>query len=171
MIVIMSDTHRQGGPNLDGALESAIQSADRVLHAGDFTTRATYETLDALAGDLIAVHGNADQPALQQTLPGKQVVDIGPLTVAMTHAVRGGQTGRMMFGRAHNVDLVVTGHTHEPALATGEDPALLNPGSHADPRGNRPGYATIDIGGSEATIELRDMDGAIIEDSVISLTS
>ena len=48
-----------------------------------------------------------------------------------------------MAGRQSNADLVVYGHSHDPGVQDGSVP-LCNPGSHADPRWNRPAHAELE---------------------------
>jgi len=69
-----------------------------------------------------------------------------------------------MFGRSRGADVVVFGHSHRPTVVETDDVTLLNPGSHADPRGNQPGFATLeerDDGGLEGSI--RHPDGTVLE--------
>lgn len=145
MIVVVSDTHRTDRPGLDGSLREAVQSADRVLHAGDFTTEAVLEGFESNSRSLLGVAGNRDGPGVSERLPAARTLAIGPYTVAMTHRQDGGQTGLAYFGAERDADLVISGHTHQAHVVTGSGPTLLNPGSHADPRGGEPTYATLEL--------------------------
>jgi predicted phosphodiesterase len=70
--------------------------------------------------------------------------------IAVTHTERGGATALPLFGRQRGAALVVSGHTHRPTVVAPDGgPTLLNPGSHADPRGNRPGHAELWSVGNE----------------------
>ncbi|MFT4932116.1 MAG: putative phosphodiesterase, partial [Natronomonas sp.] len=46
---------------------------------------------------------------------------------------------------------------------TGAGPALLNPGSHATPRGGRPGYATLTPTADGLSGTLREPDGTVVD--------
>ncbi len=148
MIVFLSDTHRRERPRLADRLAADLSTADVVVHAGDFTTETVLEAFEGHAERLVAVHGNADTPAVQERLPTSTVTTVetadGPLRIAVVHRRDGGLVGLRMFGRSVDADLVVTGHTHRPAVHDDGGIVIVNPGSHADPRGHRPGYAVFD---------------------------
>lgn len=146
LLVVCSDTHGRDGPRLSGRVETAVAEAERVVHAGDFTTEASLDGFRRAADRLHAVHGNADDPAVRERLPGALTATWRGLRIAVRHRPEGGTTGLSLFGRERDADLVVFGHTHRPTVRDG-DPVLLNPGSHADPRGNRPAHAEIEAVG------------------------
>ncbi|THE65804.1 metallophosphoesterase [Salinadaptatus halalkaliphilus] len=144
MIAIFSDTHSTNGHELEGEALAAVREADVVVHAGDFTSEAALEAFQQEANQLLAVHGNADSAAVRDRLPEARVVEAGGIRFAVTHRRDGGEMGLAMFGRSRDADIVVSGHTHRPTVIESEDCLLLNPGSHADPRGNRPGFAVLE---------------------------
>jgi len=122
-----------------------------VIHAGDFTTTAVLDAFRDRADRLVAVHGNADTVAVQERLPPATTTTYAGVRIAVTHTERGGATALSLFGRQRGADLVVSGHTHRPTVDTPEaGPTLLNPGSHADPRGNRTAHAELWAAGSDA---------------------
>ncbi len=164
MIAIFSDTHSHRGHELEDAALTAAREADVVVHAGDFTSEAALEAFQAACDCFFAVHGNADSAAVRERLPTARVVEAAGIRIAVTHRQDGGETGLAMFGRSRGADLVVFGHSHRPTVVETDDVTLLNPGSHADPRGNRPGFAVLedgDDGRLEGTI--RQPDGTLIE--------
>ncbi|PSP77331.1 YfcE family phosphodiesterase [Halobacteriales archaeon QS_1_68_20] len=163
MLVVLSDTHRESGHGLSGPAFDAVRSADRVVHAGDFTAPAVVDALAEEAARLDAVHGNADDPAVRERLPDARVLDYGGVTVTVTHRRDGGTTGLSLFGRSRDADLVVSGHTHRPTVVGAGDVVLLNPGSHADPRGNRPAFAELEPTDGGLRGRLRDVDGTTFE--------
>jgi len=166
MLVVVSDTHRQAGHGFEGPLRSAVRAADRVVHAGDFTTTDVVDAVGAAAARLDAVHGNADGAAVTDRLPAERTLTCEGVRVVVTHRPEGGPTGLSMLGRARDADLVVFGHTHRPTLVPPDEAGgvtLLNPGSHADPRGNRPGYATLEPAETGLEGRLRSLDGTVVE--------
>jgi len=167
MLVVCSDTHSRTGHELTDHMVEAVRSADLVVHAGDFTSAAALDAVQAEADRLFAVHGNADGAAVRDRLPPARTFDIGDRTVALTHRRDGGATGLAMFGRSRGADLVVSGHTHRPSVSQAGDVTLLNPGSYADPRGNRPGYAELERGNSELRGRLLEPDGTVVEPFVV----
>ncbi|ELY78882.1 metallophosphoesterase [Natrinema gari] len=164
MIAIFSDTHSSRGHELEGDALTAAREADTVIHAGDFTTEAALEAFRTECDRLYAVHGNADNGVVRDRLPTARVVEAGGVRFAVTHRRDGGETGLAMFGRSRGADVVVFGHSHRPTVVESDTVQLLNPGSHADPRGNRPGFAVLEErpdGGLAG--EIRDPDGTVIE--------
>lgn len=163
MFAVLSDTHSHAGHELAGSARDAVERADAVLHAGDFTTEAALDDFHDAAARLHAVHGNSDTDAVRERLPEARTVDLAGVRVALTHTRRGGPTGLAMFGRERGADLVVSGHTHRPAVTETEYCTLLNPGSHAEPRGNPASHAVLtpDTGGLVG--EIRNREGDLLE--------
>ncbi len=163
MIAIFSDTHSTRGHKLEGEALTAAREADTVIHAGDFTSQSALEAFQNECGTLYAVHGNADNMAVRDRLPTDRVVEAGGIRFAVTHRRGGGETSLAMFGRSRDADVVVSGHTHRPMIVDADDVLLVNPGSHAQPRGNRPGFAVLDETETGLTGDLREPDGTLIE--------
>ncbi|WP_435360083.1 metallophosphoesterase [Haloarchaeobius sp. DFWS5] len=163
MLVICSDTHAADGSAITGRTRDAIEEADLVVHAGDFTTVDSLAAFRESADRFLAVHGNADRPAVQERLPTARVFDYGGVQFALTHRRNGGDTGLRMFGREGGAQVVVSGHTHRPRFVETPDVALLNPGSHADPRGNRPGHAELTVTDDGLSGKLVEPDGTVFE--------
>jgi hypothetical protein len=162
VLVVCSDTHGTDDPRLTGRTREAVAAAEVVIHAGDFTTPTVLAAFRDAADRLYAVHGNADAPTLRNRLPTARVVEYGGVRFAVTHRRRGGETALSMFGRERGADVVVSGHTHKPGVREGT-PTLLNPGSHADPRGNRPGHAELVPADGGLDGRIRQPDGTTVE--------
>lgn len=163
MIAVLSDTHSQDDPRLAGRAREAVETAELVLHAGDFVREPVLDGFEAEALEFVAVAGNVDDEQIQSRLPRVVTITVEDFTIAMTHAVDGGQTALAMFGRECGADLVISGHTHRPDYRWTGDVGLLNPGSHADPRGNRPAHAELRIGDERLEGALYDRDGTPFE--------
>lgn len=159
MIAVLSDTHRRTGTGLEGRAAVAVSRAERVIHAGDFTTAAVLEAHRDAASRLDAVHGNRDDADVCEALPSGRRFTVGEVTVALTHRREGGETGLAMWGRARDADLVISGHTHRPAVTETEDVVLLNPGSHAQPRGGPATHAELEGTPEGLTGTIRTRDG------------
>ncbi|MFB6072275.1 MAG: metallophosphoesterase [Halobacterium sp.] len=164
MIAVLSDTHSETGHELAGRARDAVAAADLVVHAGDFTTEAALDAFHAESDRLLAVHGNADTPAVRDRLPAARTLDAAGLTVALTHRRDGGEMGLSLFGRQRDADLVVYGHTHAPTVTETADAVLLNPGSHADPRGNPAAHAELYPMDGGVRGELRARDGTALRE-------
>ncbi|WP_248517483.1 metallophosphoesterase family protein [Salinarchaeum laminariae] len=132
-VAILSDTHipsRRAA--LPGYVRDELDAADCAIHAGDFDSRETYETIADLAGDLTAVAGNMD-PAMD--LPRVATRTVGGVTFVVTHGTgskaKGAYESRVAgIVREHDPEAVgVSGHTHSVLDTEAEGVRLLNPGS------------------------------------------
>lgn len=162
MLVVVSDTHRRDRPGLEDTLERSVREADRVVHAGDFTTEAVLDGFESVSRTFIAVHGNADTPGVQARLPPARTLAVGEVRIAVTHTQRGGTTGLSYFGAERDADLVVFGHTHQPSVVDTGDRVLLNPGSHAESRGGEPTYVVLEPTEAGLAGEIRTLEGNVV---------
>jgi hypothetical protein len=144
MLVVVSDTHARTDHRLAGRTLDAVRDADLVVHAGDFNREPVLDAFVRESAEFLGVYGNTDDGAVRDRLPPAREFDYGGLRFAVTHTRDGGPTALSLFGRQHGADVVVSGHSHRPTLDVSGPVALLNPGSHAQPRGNRPGHAELD---------------------------
>jgi putative phosphoesterase len=138
VIAIVGDTHLpKGGRVLPTACIERLQAADLILHVGDFIRADVLGQLMTY-GEVLAVHGNVDDEALQRRLPVERVVTLadGP-RLGMIHDA-GPAAGRLarMQRRFPDVDAVLFGHSHLPLhesdAASGFQ--LFNPGSPTERR-------------------------------------
>lgn len=144
MLVVVSDTHGTDSHRLTGRTLEAVREADLVVHAGDFMTETVLDAFYDEAEVLRAVYGNNDDAGIRSRIPEARTVEYGGVRFAVTHTRRGGATALTLFGRERDADAVIFGHSHRPTFdATGPLP-LLNPGSHAQPRGNRLAHAELE---------------------------
>ncbi|MFB6296667.1 MAG: metallophosphoesterase [Halobacteriales archaeon] len=165
VIAVLSDTHREAGHGLSGAAARAVENADVLVHAGDFTTPAVYDAFETAVDRIEVVHGNRDDPELTARLPAKRVFEAGGVRIALVHGHDHGGTALSLLGRSEGADIVVFGHSHRPDLIEADGVTLLNPGSHTQPRGHRTAHATIeDEGeGERVSVRLRGADGSVID--------
>lgn len=163
MIAVLADTHSQEGTRLRGRTAQAVREADVVLHAGDFVRERVLDAFEDAANHVYGVYGNVDDEAVRARLPRAQTITLDGYSIALVHTVEGGTTALEMFGREQGADLVVFGHSHRPGYHWTGEIGLLNPGSHAEPRGNRPGHGEIEIEEDTLTGVLRHPDGEIFE--------
>jgi putative phosphoesterase len=163
MIAVLSDTHATTDPSLTDAIRDALDRAAVTVHAGDFTTPAVLDAFEAATDRLVAVAGNRDSAGVRERLPEVATVDALDRRVLVVHGHDHGRTKLSLLARQEKADVVVVGHTHRPAMERIGSVAVLNPGSHADPRGNRPAYATIRQSGAGVVGQLRTPDGAAFE--------
>ncbi|MFC7129950.1 metallophosphoesterase [Haloferax chudinovii] len=144
MLVVVSDTHSMDGHRLTDRTLDAVREADLVVHAGDFMRESVLDAFIDEADSFLAVYGNNDGSEIRDRIPAARNVTYGGVEFAVTHTRRGGNTALSMFGRERGADAVIFGHSHRPGFdGTGPIP-LLNPGSHAQPRGNRKAHAELE---------------------------
>ncbi|ESP88662.1 metallophosphoesterase [Candidatus Halobonum tyrrellensis] len=144
MLTVVSDTHGTTDHRLRGRTLEAVREADRVVHAGDFYREAVLDDFLDVNDSLYGVTGNNDDDAVRARLPAERVVSYAGVALAVRHRSRSGATGLAMFGRERDADAVVFGHSHAPGFDDTGPLPLLNPGSHAQPRGNRPAHAELE---------------------------
>ncbi len=139
MLAFLADTHGTANPGLRGRTAEAVADASLVCHAGDFTTPAVYEAIDHAAGDgeapIAAVQGNSDAAALRERLPRVRTVDALERRFLLVHGHEHDRTSLPLLARQEGADCVVVGHTHRPGIEDLGEVTVVNPGSHADPRG------------------------------------
>ncbi|MEV4628530.1 metallophosphoesterase [Micromonospora sp. NPDC049523] len=142
-LVIMADTHLpKRARDLPAQVWAAVDTADVVVHAGDWVNEALLDALSARSARLVGVYGNNDGPELRARLPEIARAELDGLRVAVVHETgpSGGRENRCA-ARFPDTDLLIFGHSHIPWDS--EAPGglrLLNPGSPTDRR--RQPYAT-----------------------------
>ena len=134
-VAVISDTHLpRGARRLPDACLRELERADLILHGGDFVAASVLEELEGLA-PVEAVHGNMDEPSLQEALPGRRVVELEGFRLGMVHVPgrRAGRDERLLscFPDCH---AVVYGHTHVPEVMQYRGAWILNPGSPTERR-------------------------------------
>ncbi len=134
-IGVVSDTHGYYDPVLD----DLFAGAEHIVHAGDIGA-GVLERLRRLA-PVTAVLGNTDAADLLPGVPPQAEVEILGLRVLVSHVRESLLRDRDPV--AEGVDLVITGHSHRPAVEWREAALLLNPGSAGRPRLGRPRTAAF----------------------------
>ena len=124
LIGIISDTHGLVRPQ---ALE-ALKDVDMILHAGDIGSQDVLGTLNEIA-PVVAMRGNNDKADWARSLPDWEVVEVGNVSIYMLHNVK--EIDISPSGAGFQV--VVSGHSHRPAVAEQRGVLYVNPGS-AGPR-------------------------------------
>lgn len=136
-LVLISDTHvPKRGRDLPTPLWQEVESADVVIHAGDWVSIDLLDALQARAARLVGCWGNNDGPALRSRLPERADVTLGGVRFTVVHET-GTAIGReaRMAARYPDTDVLVFGHSHIPWDSTATTGLrLLNPGSPTDRR-------------------------------------
>lgn len=160
MLAVIGDTHGRTEHHLADRELAAVREADLVLHVGDFTTTDVYAAIAAEASELVAVHGNNDEPSLVERLPAVVTVEWEGNRIVATHGHEHSDTALAMLARQEDADLVVVGHSHRPGIERLGGVSLLNPGSYAQPRGYEATHAEIRANPEGLGIRLCEPDGS-----------
>ena len=136
-LVLISDTHiPPRARDLPAPLWAAIETADVVVHAGDWVDVDVLERLEQRSARLIGCWGNNDGPELRSRLPERADATLAGVRFTVVHetGAAAGREGRM--ARAYpDTDVLVFGHSHIPWDTTAPNGLrLLNPGSPTDRR-------------------------------------
>lgn len=145
-IGVISDTHGLLRP---GAVD-VLRGADLIVHAGDVGAPDVLPALARLA-PVFAVRGNVDREAWARVLPETQVVEAGGLFLYVLHDL-----GLLdLDPKAAGFAVVISGHSHRPALAERNGVLFLNPGSAGPRRFDLPvSLARVLIDSGRATAEI-----------------
>lgn len=144
---LISDTHGLLRPE---ALQ-ALRGVDRIIHAGDI---GSAEILDAL-GTLATVHavrGNNDRGPWAGDIPPSEMLELDGVTAYVIHDL-----GELdLDPLAAGVTVVVSGHSHRPAITERDGVLYVNPGSAGPRRFRLPialGFLEVDGGRAQARIQ------------------
>ena len=121
---LISDTHGLLRP---AALEF-LRGCDHIIHGGDIGGAQILEQLGELA-PLTAVRGNNDRGAWADRIPEFEYLRLGGICVYVIHDLQAMDIDPAGAG----VQVVVCGHSHDPAIGQRDGVLYVNPGS-AGPR-------------------------------------
>ena len=123
-IGLISDTHNLVRPE---ALQY-LAGCDAIIHAGDICNQAVLDALARIA-PVTAVRGNNDIGDPVALLPTHVKLTVQQVTILVVHDIA--DVGDNP--RSEGIDVVVTGHSHKPAISERDGVLYVNPGS-AGPR-------------------------------------
>jgi uncharacterized protein len=121
---LIADTHGLMRPE---ALD-ALRKSDLIVHAGDIGNPAVLKALRNLA-PVCAIRGNNDQGAWARDLPDRDTLKAGTHTIHVLHDL----AELALDPAASGFSVVISGHSHKPAIKTLNHVLYINPGS-AGPR-------------------------------------
>ncbi|MCD1293709.1 metallophosphoesterase [Methanocella sp. CWC-04] len=160
-IIVLSDTHI--AYKVPDEILEKIKDADMVVHAGDFHTRAAYDTIKAYSRRLIAVHGNSDDPDLKESLPEIETFEAEGVKIGVVH--KGHHvtdlTNMRYLALEIGVEVLVFGHLHRPIIEK-SDVLLICPGSPTSPRMADPTMVELTVAGGNVTGRIVKMSGGSV---------
>jgi hypothetical protein len=137
LLLLLADTHvPKRARDLPAAVWAAVDTADVVIHAGDWVSPDLLDQLEARSSRLLACWGNNDGDELRARLPERADATLHGLRFTVVHET-GAAAGRdeRMARLYPETDVLVFGHSHIPWDATASTGLrLLNPGSPTDRR-------------------------------------
>jgi hypothetical protein len=124
LIGVLSDTHSLLRPE---ALD-ALRGASHILHAGDVGDIRILKALRTIA-PVTAIRGNIDRTGPCAQLPATEALELNGCLIYMLHSL----ADLDLNPQAAGIRVVLSGHTHKPAIDERNGVLYLNPGS-AGPR-------------------------------------
>ncbi len=150
-IGIISDTHGL----LRREAVAFLRGSDYIVHAGDIGDAAVLSELSALA-PVTAVRGNNDNGPWAQTIAETEVLKVGAVSIYVLHDL----AQLDLDPTAAGYQVVVSGHSHKPAMERRGGVTYVNPGS-AGPRRFKLPVAIAELKVAGAAVEGRLVELAI----------
>jgi putative phosphoesterase len=136
-IGIISDTHGLLRPEA----ERRLAGVDHIIHGGDIGRPEIIDALRRIA-PVTAIRGNVDNGDWAVAYPETKLVRLAGRSIYILHDL----TTLQVDPIARGIDVVVSGHSHVPKIATADGVLYLNPGSAGRRRFRLPvTLATIDV--------------------------
>ena len=135
-LLLLADTHVPvRAKDLPAQVWAEVDTADVVVHAGDWVSVALLDRLEERSRRLLGCWGNNDGRALRARLPEVATATVEGVRVAVVHETGARQRREERMRSAYpDTDLLVFGHSHIPWDTTRDGLRLLNPGSPTDRR-------------------------------------
>jgi putative phosphoesterase len=135
-IGIISDTHiPERASKIPHKVLEDFKNTEMILHVGDLVEMNVLNILQNTCPDVRAVWGNMDSLEIKQTLPEKQIIQIGNLRIGLTHGY--GSPARLIESvretfKSEKLDIIIFGHSHFSFNEKRQGVLYFNPGSPTD---------------------------------------
>jgi putative phosphoesterase len=147
---LISDTHGLLRPEA----VAFLRGSDFIVHAGDIGDTNVLTELNALA-PVTTVRGNNDNGTWAKAIAESQVLQIGDVFVYVIHDIAELDLDPVAAG----FQVVVSGHSHKPAVQTRNGVLYVNPGSAGPRRFSLPvAVAELEIAGPSVKANLVELD-------------
>jgi putative phosphoesterase len=150
VVGVMSDTHGL----LRDSVYQAFETVDLIIHAGDVGGAEVLRELKKMA-PVVAVQGNMDGRWAADSLSPVEMVSVGDVMVYVLHDLM----HLDLDPRAADVDVVISGHTHQPRIEKKNGVLFLNPGSVGPRRFDYP-----------ISVALLEVDGTKLSPQILTFT-
>ena len=156
LIGLISDTHIPDRAKvLPQNVIEAFNDVDLILHAGDLTSPRVIEELEEIA-PVMAIQGNMDR-VNGIDLPKARVIEAEGLRIGLIHGEvypRADSDQLLYLAKELNVDILVSGHSHQPKIEQKDGVLLINPGSPIVPRLADRTVMLLEINNKEVDVEI-----------------
>ena len=156
LIGLISDTHMPDRARvLPQKVIEAFNDVELILHAGDLTSMKVVEELELIA-PVMAVQGNMDR-ANGIDLPKAKIIEAEGLKIGVIHGEvypRADSSQLLYLAKELDVDILVSGHSHQPKIEQKDGVLLLNPGSPVVPRLADRTVMLLEINNKEVDVEI-----------------
>ena len=156
LIGLISDTHiPDRAKEIPQKVFDAFSEVDLILHAGDLTSLKVIEDLEKIA-PVMAIQGNMDR-VNGINLPAAKVLEAEGLKIGIAHGEvypRADTQQLVYLARELDVDILITGHSHQPKIEQTDGVLLLNPGSPIVPRLADRTVMILEINNKEVNVEI-----------------
>ncbi|WP_405287603.1 metallophosphoesterase [Methanobrevibacter sp.] len=136
LIGLISDTHIPDRARIiPQNVIDAFSDVDLILHAGDLTSLDVVEELEKIA-PAMAVQGNMDR-VNGINLPKAKTLEVEGVKIGIVHGEvypRADTQQLVYLAKQLDVDILVSGHSHQPKIEQTDGVLLINPGSPIVPR-------------------------------------
>ena len=136
LIGLISDTHIPDRARIiPQNVIDAFSDVELILHAGDLTSLDVVEELEKIA-PVMAVQGNMDR-VNGINLPKAKTLEVEGVKIGIAHGEvypRADTQQLVYLAKQLDVDILVSGHTHQPKIEQTDGVLLINPGSPIVPR-------------------------------------
>ncbi len=145
-IIAVSDTHVRGFDELPEKLVRLMDSADMVVHAGDFITPDVLDEFESRY-EFVGVYGNSDEVEVKNRLNETEVFEVEGVKIGLVHRGNFINEFHDLGYRAKElgVDLLVFGHIHRFVVERFGRIIVTCPGSPTQPRLSASSCAVIEV--------------------------
>ena len=156
LIGLISDTHiPDRAKQIPQNVLDAFSDVDLIVHAGDLTSLEVIEELEEIA-PVMAVQGNMDR-VNGINLPKAKTIEAEGLKIGVIHGEvysRADTQQLVYLAKELNVDILVSGHSHQPKIEKKDGVLLINPGSPIVPRLADRTVMLLEINDREVDVEI-----------------
>lgn len=148
-IGVISDTHGLLRPEA----REFLRGCNHIIHAGDVGSENVLRELSVIA-PVTVVRGNNDQGPWATALPETELVQFGELFVYVIHDL----AQLDIEPQAAGAGVVVSGHSHQPAIRERNAVLYVNPGSAGPRRFKLPiAVAELNVSGKSVTSRIVEL--------------